>query len=84
MAKYQSMSCKMLAAEEREAERELTEMTDAINKAYNEDKAAEAIAWVVFAPAILLMDGNSEEQKEYGEAKGRLLAIQDVMYSKGC
>ena len=83
-AKYERMSCKSLRSEEREAQRELTEMTTKIEKSYRDDKAAEAVAWFLFAPALLLMDGNSEEQKEYGEAKGRVLAIQDVMDSKGC
>ena len=46
--------------------------------------AQEAIAWVLFAPALLIMDGNSEEQKEFGEAKGALLAVQDSMDKKGC
>ena len=82
--KYERMSCKSLRSEEREAQRELTEMTTKIEKSYRDDKAAEAVAWFLFAPALLLMDGNSEEQKEYGEAKGRVLAIQDVMDSKGC
>ena len=82
--KYERMSCKSLRAENRAAERELTEMTAAIEKSYRDDKTAEVVAWFLFAPALLVMDGNSQEQKEYGEAKGRVLAIQDVMDSKGC
>ena len=82
--KYERMSCRSLRAENREAERELADMTAAIEKTYRDDKTAEVVAWFLFAPALLMMDGNSEEQKEYGEAKGRVLAIQDVMDSKGC
>jgi hypothetical protein len=82
--KYERMSCKSLRSENREAERELADMTAAIEKSYRDDKTAEVVAWFLFAPALLMMDGNSEEQKEYGEAKGRVLAIQDVMDSKGC
>ena len=82
--KYERMTCKSLRAENREAERELADMTASIEKTYRDDKTAEIVAWVLFAPALLMMDGNSEEQKEYGEAKGKVLAIQDVMDSKCC
>lgn len=83
-AKYEAMGCEALRAEERLAQNELTEMTQKIEKSYRDDKAAEVVAWFLFAPALLLMDGNSEEQKEYGEAKGTVLAIQDEMSKKGC
>ena len=82
--KYERMSCKALSTEEREAERELADMTAAIEKSYRDDKTAEFVAWFLFAPALLMMDGNSEEQKEYGEAKGKLIAIQDAMDAKSC
>ena len=82
--KYERMSCKELRSENRVAQRELDDMKDEIEKAYREDKTAEVVAWVLFAPALLVMDGNSTEQKAYGEAKGKVLAIEDVMGSKGC
>ena len=56
----------------------------AIEKAYRDDKAAEVVGWLLFAPALLLMDGNSDEQKRLGQAKGTVLAIQDAMDKKGC
>ena len=62
----------------------MDDMRDNIEKSYNEDKAAEAVAWILFAPALLMMDGNSEEQKAFGEAKGKVLAIEDTMDTKGC
>ena len=82
--KYEKMSCKNLRSENRAAKRELDEMKSEIEDAYRDDKAAEAVAWILFAPALLVMDGNSEEQKAYGEAKGKVLAIEDTMDSKGC
>jgi len=42
------------------------------------------VAWILFAPALLLMDGNSDEQRQLGEAKGTVTAIQDSMDAKGC
>jgi len=82
--KYERMSCKDLRAEERSANNTLTERTSEIEKAYRDDKAAEVVGWILFAPALLLMDGNSTEQKRLGEAKGTVLAIQDAMDKKGC
>ena len=82
--KYERMSCNALRMEERDAENEVAELTAALQKSYQDDKAAEVIGWILFAPALLLMDGNSDEQKDFGEAKGRLLAIQDTMGTKGC
>jgi hypothetical protein len=82
--KYERMSCKNLRSENRAAQREMNDMRDKVQKAYQDDKAAEAVAWILFAPALLVMDGNSAEQKAFGEAKGKVLAIEDAMASKGC
>ena len=81
---YKNLSCSSLRVERRGAERRLDNMTTEINKSYRDDKTAEAVAWILFAPALLVMDGNTAEQKKYGEAKGELLAIEDIMDSKGC
>ena len=82
--KYERMSCRSLRSEERDARRNVENMQSKLEKSYTDDKTAEAVAWILFAPALLLMDGNSQEQKEFGEAKGRLMGIQDVMDTKGC
>jgi hypothetical protein len=82
--KYERMTCKDLRAEERSANNTLSERTSEIEKAYRDDKAAEVVGWLLFAPALLLMDGNSDEQKRLGQAKGTVLAIQDAMDKKGC
>ena len=76
--KYERMTCKDLRAEERSANNTLSERTSEI------EKAAEVVGWLLFAPALLLMDGNSDEQKRLGQAKGTVLAIQDAMDKKGC
>ena len=82
--KYERMSCRQLRSELRSARREQDDMKDRIEKSYREDKAAEAVGWILFAPALLMMDGNSDEQKAFGEAKGKVLAIEDTMDGKGC
>ena len=84
MGKYKKMSCSQLRTEERYAKREVDDMRDRLEKSYKDDKAAEAIGWILFAPALLVMDGNSAEQREFGEAKGLMMGIQDVMDAKGC
>ena len=82
--KYETMSCRQLRSELRSARREQDDMKDRIEKSYREDKAAEAVGWILFAPALLMMDGNSDEQRSFGEAKGKVLAIEDTMDGKGC
>ena len=82
--KYERMSCKDLRSEERSANNTLSERKSEIEKSYRDDKAAEVVGWILFAPALLLMDGNSTEQKRLGEAKGTVLAIQDAMDKNGC
>tara|TARA_B100001059_G_scaffold93212_1_gene92522 strand:- start:296 stop:649 length:354 start_codon:yes stop_codon:yes gene_type:complete len=84
MGKYKKMSCSELRAEERYAKREVDDMRERLEKSYKDDKTAEAIGWILFAPALLVMDGNSAEQREFGEAKGLMMGIQDVMDAKGC
>ena len=83
-ARYQKMSCTQLRSEERRAQQRLNNKVAQIEKSYRDDKAAEAVAWILFAPALLLMDGNSAEQRQLGEAKGTVTAIQDSMDAKGC
>ena len=82
--KYERMSCKDLRSEERSANNTLSERKSEIEKSYRDDKAAEVVGWILLAPALLLMDGNSTEQKRLGEAKGTVLAIQDAMDKNGC
>ena len=53
-----------------------------IEKSYKYDKTAEVIAWLLSAPVRLVIDGNSEEQKDFGEAKWTLQAVQDAVASK--
>ena len=83
-ARYQKMGCSQLRSEERRAQHKLNNKVAEIEKSYRDDKTAEIVAWVLFAPALLLMDGNSGEQKQLGEAKGKVTAIQDSMDAKGC
>ena len=79
-----NLSCSELKSERRRSKRDLENMEADLQKSYKDDKAAEVVAWVLFAPALLLMDGNTVEQKKFGEAKGTLLAVEDVMDTKGC
>ena len=79
-----SMSCSELKVERRTSKRNLEDMQAALEKSYKDDKTAEVVAWFLFAPALLMMDANTVEQKKYGEAKGKLMAVEDVMDSKGC
>ena len=44
----------------------------------------EVVAWVLFWPAALAMDGNDAEAKQLAEAKGEAEAIRAEMLRKGC
>ncbi len=79
---YEQMSCEELRTENRKAEQDLADKTAATNEAYRDDKTTEVVTWGLFLPAAFFMDGNSEEQKEQGEAQGRVIAIQDEIDSK--
>ena len=78
------MACSQLRSEERRAQQQLNNKVSEIEKSYRDDKTAEVVAWILFAPALLLMDGNSDEQRQLGEAKGTVTAIQYSMDAKGC
>ena len=83
-ARYQKMPCSQLRSEERRAQQQLNNKVTEKEKSYRDDKTAEVVAWILFAPALLLMDRNSDEQRQLGEAKGTVTAIQDSMDAKGC
>lgn len=59
-------------------------LSAAVDKAYKNDKAMEAVAWILFWPAALAMDGNDAEAAQLARAKGQLEAISAQMRNKGC
>ena len=48
------------------------------------DKNKELAAWILFAPAALMMDGNAESASQPASVKGQLEAVSDAMKVNDC
>ena len=48
------------------------------------DKSMEAVTWILFWPAVFVMDGNDAEASRLAQAKGEAEAILAAMISKNC
>ena len=48
------------------------------------DKNKELAAWILFAPAALMMDGNAESASQLASVKGQLEAVSDAMKVNDC
>ena len=73
---YAGLTCSELqaAAERIRATTPAIEM--AVQEAYKRDRMKEQVGWWLFAPALLFMEGNAEQQTQLALAKGQLQAIQ--------
>jgi len=81
---YSSMSCNNLRAEDLRLRRSVSEMSGTVDKEYNNDKAMEAVTWILFWPAAFAMDGNDAEAAQLSQAKGEAEAIRAAMIAKDC
>lgn len=81
---YRAMSCSELRSEAQSVKDATPALAAAVDKEYNNDKALEAVAWILFWPAALAMDGNDAEAAQLARAKGQLEAITAQMRNKGC
>lgn len=81
---YSSKSCKQLRSESDRLRRSVPELAAAVDREYKKDKNLEAVAWVLFWPAALAMDGNDEESTRLSHAKGEADAIKSAMQARGC
>lgn len=81
---YSNLSCRQLRAEAEMIRERTPALSAAVDKAYNDDKAMEAVAWILFWPAAIAIDGNDTESAQLSRAKGQLEAITYQMRSKGC
>ena len=59
-------------------------LESAVNSSASEDKTKEIIAWWLFAPAALFMEGNADEQSALAVAKGQLEAIRTAAIKAKC
>jgi len=82
--KYRGMSCSALRKEAEQVQATVAELGGEVDEAYKEDKALEAVTWLLFWPAAIAMDGNDEETSKFAAAKGQAEAIAATMKSKRC
>ena len=81
---YSGMNCNQLRAEAELIKNSTPALSAAVDAAYKQDKAIEAVTWILFWPAAIAMDGNDAEAAELAKAKGQIEAVTKQMQVKGC
>ena len=84
VAPYLKMDCKELATEMSSLSREAESVRSLVDSTYSDDKAKEAVAWILFAPAALFMDGNQQETGKLAALKGQIEAVQEAQRINKC
>ena len=84
IAPYLKMTCKELATEQNQLVKDAQSMSTEVDAAYKSDKTAEIVAWILFAPAAFMIDGNQEQASKLAAVKGQLEAVQEAMKVNDC
>tara|TARA_B100000886_G_scaffold214569_1_gene148771 strand:- start:576 stop:929 length:354 start_codon:yes stop_codon:yes gene_type:complete len=84
VAPYLKMDCKELATEAADLASRAESARAKTDAAYNDDEIKEAVAWVLFAPAALMLKGNSEEAAELSAIKGQVIAVREAQKINEC
>ena len=64
--------------------RETESVRPQVDPSYSDDKAKEDVAWILFAPAGLFMDGNQQETGKLAALKGPTEAVQEAQKMNKC
>lgn len=81
---YKNMSCEDLSASAEDIRKKTPALAKAVDDARKTDKLVEAGGWLLFAPALLFMDGNAQESAALASAKGQLEAIRTASITANC
>lgn len=84
VAPYLKMSCGELSREKNRTINKAKAAGFKVDQSYNNDKTKELVAWVLFAPAALLMEGNQQQVASLASLKGQINAITDAQRIKHC
>ena len=84
VAPYLKMSCKELATEQGSLVNKAQSLGAQVDSEQQSDKNMEIAAWILFAPAAFLMDGNAESAAALASVKGQLEAVTDAMKVNEC
>ena len=74
VAPYIKMSCKELATEQASLIAKAQSLGAQVDSEQQSDRNMELAAWILFAPAAFLMDGNAESASALASVKGQLEA----------
>ena len=81
---YLKLNCQELASEQSVLLSQADAARAAVDSAYQSDKNAELVTWILFAPAAFMIDGNQEEAAKLANIKGQLEAIQEAQKINQC
>ena len=81
---YTGMSCQQLYSAAEAIRAKTPALASAVDNARKNDKWIEAGGWLLFAPALLFMDGNAEESAALASAKGQLDGIRTAGLRANC
>ena len=84
VAPYLKMSCKELSTEQNSLVTKAQALGAQVDSERQTDKNKELAAWILFAPAALMMDGNAESASQLASVKGQLEAVGDAMKVNDC
>ena len=84
VAPYLKMSCKELSTEQNNLVARAQSLGAQVDSERQSDKNKELAAWILFAPAALMMDGNAESASQLASVKGQLEAVSDAMKVNDC
>ena len=81
---YVKMSCGELSGEKNRTINRAKAAGFKVDQSYNNDKIKELVAWELFAPAALIMEGNQQQASSLASLKGQINAISDAQRIKHC
>ena len=84
VAPYLKMDCNELATEMTVLVKDAEVLRSQVDSSYESDKAKEAVAWILFAPAAFFMDGNADEAGKLATLKGQIEAVQEAQKINKC
>ena len=84
IAPYLIMSCNELATEKGRLVSQAADARTQVDAAYSSDKNSEVLAWILFAPAALMLDGNQKEATQLASIKGQLESVVEAQSVNNC
>lgn len=81
---YLAMGCKKLDAQHMALDQQAQSVSVEVDERYRSDKRAELMAWLIFSPAALLIEGNEESAGRLAAIKGQVSAVREAQKANSC